>query len=151
MNEYNYVQKFVSYCKAKNLKAIQPSGKNQSTYADCEIVLNNAEILKIEAKMLKNTQSNSAQFYNLMGELIGVSGKNSLLQKNGCGCNQVCSAILLPCKSKYVFKKLWQKNITKTNGNRYCSNFNVKYLITFDEQVCCMRVYRYCSATNGWV
>ena len=151
MSEYNYITKFVNYCNSNKMKAVQPMGKNQSTYADCEILLNNKDILKVEAKMLKNTHSNSVHFYNLLGELIGVSGKNSLLQKNGCKCNQLCSAILLPYNSKSVFDKLWQKNITQMNGNKYCSNFDVKYLITFDEQPCRMRIYTYCKFTNKWV
>lgn len=151
MSEYNYITKFVNYCNANNIKAIQPMGKNQSIYADCEILLNNNEILKIEAKMLKNTHSNSVHFYNLLGELIGASGKNSLLQKNGYICNSLCSAILLPYNSKSTFDKLWKKNITQMNGNKYCSNFDVKYLITFADQPCRMRIYTYCNSTNRWV
>ena len=63
MSEYNFVTKFIN-CYVKNNganSAIQAKGKNQSKYADCEITRNN-EIVKIEAKVLKDTHSNSRIF-----------------------------------------------------------------------------------------
>ena len=152
MSEYNYITKFVNYCKKNDIIATQPPGKNQSTYADCEIVLNENEILKVEAKMLEDTRSNSVHFYNLIGELIGTSTKKSLLQENEDNkLKQTCVAILLPYNSKVVFDKLWSKNITKQNGNNYCKNFCVKHLITFDDVNQKMKVYSYCDGTNRWV
>lgn len=149
MSEYNFITKFVNYCNNNNLKAVQPMGKNQSTYADCEMILNN-EILKIETKLLKNVHSNSVHFYNLIGELIGTSGKNSLLNKSEYKNNKTSVNILLPTKSKSIFDKLRQKNITKVNGIKYCYNFNIRNLIAFDENSLHMQIY-YCPVRNQWV
>ena len=78
--EYDFVATFVEHYQliktqeehsSATLYAIQGNGYNQSKYADCEIVLND-EIVKIEAKMLNDTNANSTDFYNLIGEIIGT-------------------------------------------------------------------------------
>ena len=152
MSEYNFVTKFINcYNKNNNVNsAIQPKGKNQSKYADCEIIREN-EIVKVEAKILKDTHSNSTNFYNLMGEIIGTCSKESLFQHNGRLITQTCVAFLIPHNSKYIFDKLWQKKIEPSNGFKYCSNFGVKYLISFDVQNETIRYFSYCQKTNRWV
>lgn len=138
--EYDFVQLFVETYRDKKkqgtddketLYSIQAPGFNQSTYADCEIVCGNA-IIKVEAKLLNDTLGNSSSFYNLIGELIGVINKPSLLQTNGVATKDIANGILIPEESKTKFVELWKKNI-KPNGAKYCKAFNVKYLITFDK------------------
>lgn len=149
MSEYNFITKFVSeYRKKKdNESAEQPKGKNQSKYADCEVVYKN-EILKVEAKMLRDTRSNSSQFYNLLGEAIGTSRKCRLLEeKDGEKCESI--AFLIPEKSKMIFDSLWNKKISREAGEKYCSEFNVRYLITFDEKQN-IKFFHYCQSKNGW-
>ena len=151
MCEYNFVSKFVACCTKSNANitiAKQPKGRNQSTYADCEILYNN-EIVKIEAKLLKDTRSNSANFFNLLGEVMATDKKQGLLQSQGKNL-KIYSAILIPYHSKSVFDGLWKKNISKITGNNYCSNFNVKYLFAYDINQQKIYVHLYDSIKNNW-
>ena len=60
MSEYSFVQKFLAAYITNNGNgtAIQATGKNQSKYADCEIVLQGT-LVKLECKLLKDTRSNT--------------------------------------------------------------------------------------------
>ena len=121
MNEYNFVSKFVgTFNKSNTGMAVQPTGKNQSTFSDCEIIFNST-IVKLEAKKLKDTRSNSANFFNLLGEIMAADKKISKLQTQpNWHSYNMCSGILIPDSSKSVFDKLWSKNISKSVGNIYC-------------------------------
>ena len=146
--EYKFITAFVeSYRNAHSSKAVQPVGNNQSKYADCEIVLNN-EIVKIEAKLLNDTNSNSTDFYNLIGEIIGTLKKPSLLKEQGESFNEVVG-FLVPFESKTVFYSLWQKNI-KPNGVKYCSAFNVKYLLVYNQITSKIDVLTFDTNNDEW-
>ena len=108
MCEYNFVSKFIAlYAQSNGVDtAVQPKGKNQSTYSDCEVIYNN-NLLKIEAKLLKDTHSNSANFFNLLGEAMSADKKSNILTQY----NTVYSAFLIPHSSKGTFDTLWQKKI----------------------------------------
>ena len=134
--EYSFVESFIQCYQlnqtsqantSQSLCAIQASGSNQSTYADCEIVYEK-KVIKIEAKMLKDGRNNSGSFYNLIGELIGTVKKPSLLQANGVAIEDVIIGILIPEKSKTTFTQLWNDNI-KPNGIKYCNAFNIKQFV----------------------
>ena len=150
MSEYNFVSKFIaSYGKNNGTyTAVQPRGKNQSTYADCEILYDNG-IVKIEAKMFKDTRSNSAQFFNLLGEVLASDKKQSILA-NQVNSSTMCSAILVPLSSKGIFDNLWNKNISKDTGNIYCSKYKVKYLFAYDAINRTISVFSYRMSTNNW-
>ena len=106
MNEYNFVSKFISSYAKNNggHTAVQPKGKNQSTHSDCEIIYKN-DLLKIEAKLLKDTRSNSSNFFNLLGEAMTADKKSNILTQY----KTICSAFLIPHSSKGTFDTLWQK------------------------------------------
>ena len=155
--EFNFVQLFVQTYQEKKkqgtydketLYSIQAPGVNQSTYADCEIVCGNA-IIKVEAKLLNDTLGNSSSFYNLIGELIGVINKPSLLQTKGVTTKEISNGILIPEESKTKFVELWKKNI-KPNGVKYCKAFNVKYLITFDESNKNIQLFSLAEESEEW-
>ena len=83
-----------------------------------KLIYNN-NLLKIEAKLLKDTRSNSANFFNLLGEAMSADKKSNILTQY----NTVYSAFLIPRSSKGTFDTLWQKKISVTVGNKYCNNF----------------------------
>ena len=147
MSEYNFVSKFIaSYAKNNgNHTAVQPKGKNQSTYSDCEIIYKNA-LLKIEAKLLRNTHWNSTNFYNLLGEVMTADKKTNILTQY----NTIYSAFLIPHSSKGTFDNLWQKKISVTVGNKYCNAFNIKYLLTYDQTNKNYSFFSYDSTNNCW-
>ena len=155
MNEYKFVSKFVdSYKRYYKLEAIQASGKNQSSYADCEIYYNGS-IIKLEAKKLMDTRTNSVHFYNLLGEVIGTLSKPSLLQQNSLLQQKIKNAfitvgILIPHQCKSVFDSLWSKKIAKKYGNLLCFSFGVSNLFTYDVSNKAIRKYIYDFSNNNW-
>ena len=148
MNEYNFVSKFISSYAKNNVghTTAQPKGKNQSTYSDCEIIYKNV-LLKIEAKLLKDTRSNSSNFFNLLGEAMTADKKSNILTQN---YETSCSAFLIPHSSKGTFDILWKKNISVTVGNKYCNDFNVRYLLTYDHTKKTYSVFSYDNTCNCW-
>ena len=110
-----------------------------------KLIYNN-NLLKIEAKLLKDTRSNSANFFNLLGEAMSADKKSNILTQY----NTVYSAFLIPRSSKGTFDTLWQKKISVTVGNKYCNNFNVKYLLTFDHTNKTYCIYSYDGINNCW-
>jgi hypothetical protein len=152
MSEYSFVQKFLAaYVTSNgNGSAIQAPGKNQSTYADCEIVFQGT-LVKLECKLLKDTRSNSRNFYNMLGETIGTSAKPSLLEKSGGMYPCVKNGFLIPANSENTFASLWQKNVTAKNGNSYSRDFNVVYLVLFNSASKQYVIKQYDTNNNSWV
>ena len=155
--EYCFVESFIKCYQLKQtaqanktqpLWAVQASGSNQSTYADCEIVYDN-RVVKIEAKRLQDGHNNSGSFYNLIGELIGVINKPSLLRTKGVTVEDVVIGILIPENSKSTFDELWNDNI-KPNGIKYCNAFNIKHLITFDETSKNIQFFSFDEEKDEW-
>ena len=151
MSEYCFVHKFVETYIANNGNntACRAPGKNQSTYADCEMV-HCGDLVKLECKLLKDTRSNSRNFYNMLGEVIGTSAKPSLLDKPG-SYSCVKNGFLIPKSSENIFRSLWRKNITVTNGNNYCRDFDVTYLVVFDLAIKQYKIKQYNPVKNDWV
>ena len=151
INEQAFVENFTN-CFAQlydENSVTTPRASNQSTYTDCEVILEN-EVVKIEAKLLNDNGNNSSNFYNLLGEIIGAIKKDSCLKKVGRDTKKECLAFLIPASSKETFDKLWEKNIGRETGQKYCNSFNVKYLITFDTEKQRITKYSFNPELNLW-
>ena len=148
MSEYNFISSFIStfqkQYQSKNAK--KPKGKNQSTYADCEIIYNSTKIM-IECKLLKDTHSNSSSFFSLLGEIIGLSTKESLFSGN----HNNATGILIPEESSKTFFNLWKKNISVEAGNAFVESYKLHYLIMYSENGKKITLLRYDKTNNKWV
>ena len=144
--EYEFTKCFVEEYKSKNKLAFIPSASNQSTYADCEIIYDK-EHIKFEAKMFNFTNSNSGEFYKMLGELITLRNKTQYIKNPTC--DEVLG-ILIPNTSEQTFLKLW-KNLDANDARKYCLMFDLKYLVLFDFNKKNYSFKSYSYDNNCWV
>lgn len=146
-DEIKFVESFINtykYVYSTNLAEV-PNGKNQSTYADCEIVYND-HLIKIEAKLLNDIRNNSGEFHKLLGELITTHNKASKIKSQN---TKECMGILIPVDKKNTFLKYWQR-INSKDAKVFCEFFDLRYLILFDCKTKDIWFQLYDIKTNTW-